>query len=242
MKKIILALALTLGTVSGVSSWASSAPKHRYHSTPVATEVADDKNSDKNDAKSAIEAYSDTTSLDSATDEDDTYASDADDDNGTNNLYSPKNYDSPFDYFGTIFGKAGLVLVVLFFVVIGLAFLFAPFIIIYLIIRYLNRRHQDRVKLAEMAMEKGINVPEETRPIDKQSDEYLQKRGLRNAFLGAGLWAMFSIWNAEFLAGLGALVMFYGLGQIVIGLLPAIKQRLGGKRDNDTTGYTGESI
>ena len=38
------------------------------------------------------------------------------------------------------------------------------------------------MKLAEMAMEKGINVPESYRPIDKQSDEYLVKRGLRNAF------------------------------------------------------------
>lgn len=85
------------------------------------------------------------------------------------------------------------------------------------------RRHNDRMKLAEMAMEKGINVPESDRPIDKQSDEYLVKRGLRNAFLGAGLCAMFAWWDADFLAGIGALVFFYGIGQTVIGSLPAIK-------------------
>lgn len=224
MKKIILALALTLGTVSGVSTWASSAPKHRYHSNPVATEVANDKDPHQDDSKSAIEAYSDTTSLDSAAD-DKAYASDDDDDNITDNLYSPKNYDSPFDYFGTIFGKAGLVLVILFFVVIGLAFLFAPFLIIYLIIRYLNRRHQDRIRLAEMAMEHGQQIPEAQPVVNQMSDDYLVKRGIRNAFLGLGLTVMFCFWGFDFLAGIGALVGFYGVGQIVIGYLPSLKKR-----------------
>ena len=48
-----------------------------------------------------------------------------------------------------------------------------------------------------------------------------------NFFLGAGLCAMFAWWGADFLAGIGALVFFYGLGQTLIGSLPAIKA--GGK-------------
>ena len=104
------------------------------------------------------------------------------------------------------------------------------------------RRHNDRMKLAEMAMEKGINVPESDRPIDKQSDEYLVKRGLRNAFLGAGLCAMFAWWDVDFLAGIGALVFFYGIGQTVIGSLPAIKDWWKNRHGNQGTGYNGTPV
>ena len=56
---------------------------------------------------------------------------------------------------------------IIFCIIFGLLFVFAPLIIVFLVIRYLIRRHNDRMKLAEMAMEKGINVPESDRPIDK---------------------------------------------------------------------------
>ncbi len=224
MKKSILALVLMMSFGVSSVSLASSAPKHRYH--PTTQQVDQDE---------TIEAYSDTTDVDTAVVDDEeentpTYHS----------KYSLRNYDDPFDFFGSVFGSGTLVFIV---ILTSLLFFFVPLVVIYLVIRYLMRRHNDRVRLAEMAMEKGINVPEGARPIDKQSDEYLQKRGLRNAFLGIGLWAMFSIWYADFLAGLGVLVMFYGLGQVVIGFLPAIKQwwnnRHGG---NAGTGYTGERI
>lgn len=114
------------------------------------------------------------------------------------------NYDDPFDFLGSVFGKGALIFFIILFSILGLLFIFAPLIAIFLIVRYLMRRHNDRIKLAEMAMEKGINVPESQRPIDKQSNEYLVKRGLRNAFLGAGLCAMFAFWGADFLAGIGA--------------------------------------
>ena len=91
-------------------------------------------------------------------------------------------------------------------------------------------------------MEKGINVPESDRPIDKQSDEYLVKRGLRNAFLGAGLCAMFAWWEADFLAGIGALVFFYGIGQTVIGSLPAIKDWWKNRHGDQGTGYNGTPV
>ena len=93
-----------------------------------------------------------------------------------------------------------------------------------------------------MAMEKGINVPESDRPIDKQSDEYLVKRGLRNAFLGAGLCAMFAWWDADFLAGIGALVFIYGIGQTVIGSLPAIKDWWKNRHGDQGTGYNGTPV
>lgn len=250
MKKAILALALVMSMGATQAAWASSAPKHRYHPSTQQVDKQESKDqqekpasvapqSDKTAGDEALEAYSDTTSTDTATDA----GYDEDNDSRTyRSKYSLSNYDDPFDFIGSVFGGGMLSAIIIFCVIFGLLFVFAPLIVVILIIRYLVRRHNDRVKLAEMAMEKGVNVPEADRPIDKQSDEYLQKRGLRNAFLGLGLFVMFTIWNAEFLAGLGALVMFYGVGQAVIGSLPAIKAWWSQRRGNQDTGFDGTAI
>ena len=250
MKKAILALALVMSMGATQVSWASSAPKHRYH--PTAQQVdqqdaqekaADGKTASAEQKASAqddgpLEAYSDTTSSDSAIND----ACDYDDAHAYHSKYSLGNYDDPFDFIGSVFGSGMLGVVVIFCVIFGLLFILAPLIVFILLIRYLVRRHNDRIKLAEMAMEKGINVPESDRPIDKQSDEYLVKRGLRNVFLGAGLCAMFSWWSVDFLAGIGALIGFYGLGQTLIGLLPAIKDWWNNRHGNQGTGYNGTPV
>ena len=250
MKKAILALALVMSMGATQVSWASSAPKHRYH--PTAQQVdqqdaqekaADGKTASAEQKASAqddgpLEAYSDTASSDSAIND----ACDNDDAHAYHSKYSLGNYDDPFDFIGSVFGSGMLGVVVIFCVIFGLLFILAPLIVFILLIRYLVRRHNDRIKLAEMAMEKGINVPESDRPIDKQSDEYLVKRGLRNVFLGAGLCAMFSWWSVDFLAGIGALIGFYGLGQTLIGLLPAIKDWWNNRHGNQGTGYNGTPV
>ena len=228
MKKVILAFALVISLSTVQVSWASSAPKHRYQ--PATQQVdakspaldSDKKKNHQAEDDEGIEAYSDTTSVDTTAEAD--YSSDEQDASNRGSEFSLSRYDDPFDFLGSVFGKGVLFFVMFLVFVVSLLFIFAPLIAIILIIRYLNRRHKERMKLMEMAIEKGVDVPETYRPIDKQSNEYLVKRGLRNAFLGAGIFAMFTIWNAEFLAGIGALVLFYGLGQAVIGSLPTIKQ------------------
>ena len=250
MKKAILALALVMSMGATQVSWASSAPKHRYY--PTAQQVdqqhpqektADGKTASAEQKASAqddgpLEAYSDTACADTAIND----ACDYDDTRAYHSKYSLENYDDPFDFIGSVFGSGMLGVVVIFCVIFGLLFILAPLIVFILLIRYLVRRHNDRIKLAEMAMEKGINVPENDRPIDKQSDEYLVKRGLRNVFLGAGLCAMFSWWSVDFLAGIGALIGFYGLGQTLIGLLPAIKDWWNNRHGNQGTGYNGTPV
>lgn len=256
MKHYLLALALVMSIGATNLAWATSAPKHRYHATQTEQVDQKEKASSENDKQKAVkeddasadnnddalEAYSDTTSNDADAAEN---SYDEDHDNGRNyhSQYSLGNYDDPFDFVGSVFGKGMLWFFIVLFTAICL-FLFAiPIIIVYMIVRYLIRRHNDRIKLAEMAMDKGINVPESDRPIDRQSNEYLVKRGLRNAFLGAGLFFMFTIWNAEFLAGLGALVFFYGIGQVVIGSLPVIKEWWNNRQGNGNgPGYTGTAI
>ena len=226
MKKLFLAfmLSLTLGVTQ--MSFAASAPKHRYTpKTQVDNKQAVSATEQQTTSASqdAVEAYSDTTSVDTTSSQ----VGEDDDDNQSrsHSIYSLENYDDPFDFLGSIFGKGTLFFVMFILLIVGLLIVFAPLIVIFIIVRYLYRRHNDRVKLMEMAMEKGINVPESERPIDKQSNEYLVKRGVKNAFLGAGLVAMFSFWHWEFMVGIGALVFMYGLGQVVIGYLPILKNK-----------------
>ena len=250
MKKAILALALVMSMGATQVSWASSAPKHRYHPTTQQVDqqnpqekAADGKTASADQKASAqddgpLEAYSDTACADTAIND----ACDYDDARAYHSKYSLENYDDPFDFIGSVFGSGMLGVVVIFCVIFGLLFILAPLIVFILLIRYLLRRHNDRIKLAEMAMEKGINVPENDRPIDKQSDEYLVKRGLRNVFLGAGLCTMFSLWDVDFLAGIGALIGFYGLGQTLIGSLPAIKDWWNNRHGNQGTGYNGTPV
>lgn len=235
MKKLFLAfmLSLTLG-VSQVAL-ASSAPKHRYTpKTQVDHQQAAPSQAQPATSQDAVEAYSDTTSVDTTAAQMD----DADDSrqSHSSSIYSLDNYNDPFDFLGTVFGKGILFLVIFLMLIIVLLFVFAPLIVIFIIFRYLYRRHQDRMKIMEMAMEKGVDVPESQRPIDKQSDEYLVKRGLRNAFLGAGLVAMFSFWDWGFMAGIGALVAIYGLGQLAMGYLPTLRNKRFDKNDDFTHG------
>ena len=253
MKKAILALALVMSMGATQVTWASSAPKHRYHPTTQQVDQQNQQNPQEKaaDGKTAsaeqkasaqddgpLEAYSDTACADTAIN----YDCDYDDTRAYHSKYSLENYDDPFDFIGSVFGSGMLGVVVIFCVIFGLLFILAPLIVFILLIRYLVLRHNDRIKLAEMAMEKGINVPESDRPIDKQSDEYLVKRGLRNVFLGAGLCAMFSWWDVDFLAGIGALIVFYGLGQTLIGSLPAIRDWWKNRHGNQGTGYNGTPV
>lgn len=99
-------------------------------------------------------------------------------------------------------------------------FLFAPFIILLLLIRYFIKKNNARVKLAEKAMETGQPIPDELRPIDRQSSPYLRQRGIRNIALGLGLLVMFSFWGSSTLQGVGALIAIYGFGQFYLSRTP----------------------
>ena len=76
------------------------------------------------------------------------------------------------------------------------------------------RRHKDRVRLAEMAMEKGEPFNDELKPLSKKSPEYMWRRGVRNTSIGAGLMIFFWFFGMQSLMGIGALVACIGLGQM----------------------------
>jgi hypothetical protein len=223
MKHYLIALALML-TLS--ASTMSAAPKHRHHQQTTAVVKADTAKSQ------GVVAYSDTTQSQPQEAQDTVVEEDAH--NSHNPSWNPSDYDDPFSYFGENFGRSvgGGILVAL---IIGVIFLFLllPLIVVILVLRYLIKRHNDRVTLAEKAMESGQPIPESMKPVDKQTDDYLWKKGIRNTAIGIGLVIMFSIWESTGLAGVGALVACYGIGQLVIAKTSPKNTDKDDKLDND---------
>ena len=180
-----------------------AAPRHNVRPQPAAV-VADSM------ANQGIEAYSDTTLSAEDSNAAGRYAYDDYD------LDELDDYDFLSHWSRTVGWGVGGVLIVIIAIFAILLFLLAPFIIVVLIIRYLYKRHKDRVYLMEKAMETGQEIPEQLRPEDHQTDEYLWKRGIRNTAIGLGLALMFGIWGAVVLSGVGVLVTCYGAGQMVM--------------------------
>lgn len=202
-KLLIFVLMMTLGTMV-----VNAQPKHRHHAVATQTAVAADTT-----AKDEIEAFSDTTSV-------------AEENSTVPRVYVDDDFDFVSDDFehipdwlvnflgGSVGVVGGIFLILMLIIAVFLAL--APFIAIVLIMRYLIRRHNDRVMLAQKAMETGQPIPEELVSTDKQSDEYLRRRGIRNIWIGIGMGMMFGIWGADMLTGVGVLVLCYGIGQVMI--------------------------
>lgn len=206
-KLLIFVLMMTLGTMV-----VNAQPKHRHHAVAAQAAVAADTT-----AKDEIEAFSDTTSVvaeeDYSAEEDmvsPPVSIDFDDFDDFNNMP-----DWLVNFLGGSVGVVGGIFLILM-LIIGVFLALAPFIAIVLIMRYLIRRHNDRVMLAQKAMETGQPIPEELVSTDKQSDEYLRRRGIRNIWIGIGMGMMFGIWGADMLTGVGVLVLCYGIGQVMI--------------------------
>lgn len=183
------------------------AQRHRH--TPRTTVVDDTK------ADNGIEAYSDTSSTAQPLDSTAYSTSDDADDINDSNRFDPSRFSDPFSWFAFL-GTSGFVgiLLTILLLGVGLLFLFMPLIIVLLIMRYMVRRHNDRVRLAEKAMEQGQPISEGEMPLNKKSPDYLWRRGVRNVSIGAGLALFFWFLGADPLVGIGLLVACLGLGQM----------------------------
>lgn len=215
---ITLLLVLTLGTIH-----VAQAQRHR-HTPRTETVSRKAKASDRSHKAAAekaqnggIEAFSDTTS--SADDTVDTAVVDTTYTSGYHVQEDDFN-ESPW-FVKAITGAMGAGAVVFAFLVVLLVFLslVSPFIIIILVLRYLIRRHNDNVRLAEKAMESGQAVPSGAKIAKHRtySNEDQWQRGIKTASIGLGLMALFWFIGAEQLVGVGVLILCMGAGQMLIG-------------------------
>lgn len=201
MKKTLFLMAMLLA-LSAAAPMASAAPQS--HRNRPHTQMVDKKDKDA-DEEEGIVAYSDTVTADTAS----AANGGATFDNGDS-----MSRDELLTFFNTMPGWIiKFVLIVCVFVPMLLCFL-APIIVVLLVIRYFMRRHKDRVRLAEMAMEKGEPFTDELKPLSKKSPEYMWRRGVRNTSIGAGLMIFFWFFGMQSLMGIGALVACIGLGQM----------------------------
>ncbi|MBQ9230475.1 MAG: hypothetical protein IJ190_04750 [Prevotella sp.] len=219
MKKgiFVLTLLLTLGMTVP-----TMAQKHRH--TPRGTELVDTTKQ-----SSAVDAFSDTTSVDSSTARSVTIDWDGDNDEDIDKAFDAM--EKVFDRFNNS-GFAWLVWVI---AVLAIIFVFllilSPFIFVLLLVYLTNRNRKQKVKMAQMAMQNGQPIPEQLleKPQEEVDDEY--QKGLRQCFVGVGLAIFLGYAAGEIGFGIGALVFFIGLGKVVAAKTAAKKNDLNDNND-----------
>lgn len=131
------------------------------------------------------------------------------------NRYNSARFTDPFSWIAFMCTSSFWgVLLTIFVMVLIFLFFAMPFILLIVIVRYLVRRHNDRVRLAEMAMKQGRPLDEIKMGMSRKSRSYMWRRGVRNLSLGVGLILFFWCLGAEPLVGIGGLVACMGAGQM----------------------------
>ena len=192
MKKYLFAIAMVLSLSMNADA---AAQKHRH--SPRTEQVDSTKNN-----RDAIEAFSDTTAV--AGDSIDAYSN-----SRHVSVYADDDVDGFMEQvFGSMDGKAftGIIIVL---GTLFILFVLFPIIIIIAVIYFINRNRKDRIKLAQMAMEKGQPIPDEQASWDRSD----YQTGLRQMFTGVGLAIFLGIVAGKVGFGIGALVFFIGLGK-----------------------------
>ena len=198
MKRFILTLTVMLACIA---MSVDAAPHHRNHLDNAVVAAT---------APTGIEAYSDTASWDAASAADSTYYASTpymDDD--------LDDFGSFVDFYKPLFGMGGIAIAVIVCLLV-LLFLAAPLIAVILIVRHLIKQRNDRIALAEKALEHGQPIPSQLCEQALDTNEALWRKGIRNVSIGVGMIVMFYIWSSSMLMGIGALVACYGVGQLVI--------------------------
>lgn len=200
MKKYLIALAMAASTLCGnaVSAQPSAVAQHVKVSVTQAGDTT------------GIEAYSDTTAADSDfVPQQATYSVNMDSDSFDSALRDM--IESSTDLFGV-------------FSILLLLFVLAPAVILGLLFYFIYKIRKQKVRLAEMAMEKGQPIPGGIVREGLEPAEQVWRNGIKNVSIGLGLCCLFGIMNYELCIGLAILLTFYGVGQMVIARTSASKK------------------
>ena len=197
-------------------SEANAGSKHRH--TPRSNKVVTVKDT----ASVGIEAYSDTTgvAVKTATDTVNIFNTSSSDEG------VPYHHSDPFDFISGMvkLGDSGVFVAILC-IMFALLFLLAPFIVVAILIYFLIKRHNDKVKLTEKSIETGTPLPSNGKLGGaKDADEILWRKGINNVAVGLGLALMFWLFDTEMLVGIGLLILCYGLGQMYMARSSANKK------------------
>ena len=195
MKKSLIAIAMVLTLSMNADA---AAQKHRH--TPRTEQVDSTQNKD------AIEAFSDTTTVDSA--KNDSYVTYR----HTRNISDEdaRAIKETFEGIGGILAPSMAIGIV----AIVVIFLLAPLLIIIALFYFVNRNRRERYKLAQMAIQNGQPIPDQI--LKENVDDWDRndyQAGVRQMFTGIGLAIFLGIVVGKTGIGIGALVFFIGLGK-----------------------------
>ena len=197
MKKYLIAIAMVLTLSLNADA---AAQKHRH--TPRTEQVDTTKNT-----RDAIEAFSDTTAV--AGDSIDAYAH-----RQHISISADEDVKGVFEDIFQNLDKTAIAGMFFAVIIIFIMFVLAPILIIIAVFYFINKNRKDRIKLAQMAMEKGQPIPDELLK-EKQDpmgkDEY--QTGIRQMFTGVGLAIFLGLVAGKIGFGIGALVFCIGLGK-----------------------------
>lgn len=198
MKQTLLTMALTLAL-----AWAADAAGAATPTTNDSVSIAA-IDSTVNDE---LEAFSDTTSNDSALASPwDAWPEEEEQEWESTDLHSvlrEVDTDSLHDIFFML--CALLVL-----------FVIAPVAIIGIILYFAYKSRKQRIRLAEMAMQNGQQIPTDVMGGPMPSTDAVHDKGIRQLFIGAGLAFLLWVILGRLGLAIGCLVMLMGCGNLVI--------------------------
>lgn len=192
MKRILVAITVGMFLTATIPSMA----QHHRH-TPATSITAKSHSNNKAIDTTAVVAFSDTT----------TNADDAD----TLDIENPLDDEmDEWNEISTIFKDTvmpiALVLII---------FCLMPLTVIGLLIYFIIKTRNQKLRIMELAMKSGQPIPDELIR-NKSTDKTLWNKGMLKIFIGVGIFMLGIFVSFRLIMGIGFLVMFYGAGQLVI--------------------------
>ena len=197
MKQYLIAIAMMLSLSLNADAVAQN---HRH--TPRTEQVDSTKNN-----PDAIEAFSDTTASDT------TYSGGYATRRSVNVTLSDEDFHGMMNEVFSNIGRNEIMGISIVLGTLFILFVLFPIIIIIAVVYFINRNRKERLKLAQMAMEKGQPIPEQLLKEEAREDSDDYQKGLRQMFTGVGLAIFLGIVAGTTGFGIGALVFFIGLGK-----------------------------
>ena len=194
MKQKLMTMALVLTLTCGTGAVGATTPKND------SVTVVDNNKPDE------IEVFSDTTSTDTAVVSPwDSWPDDQEnwETVSINSIFDGFNFESLSGMFFAL-----CVLLVL--------FVLAPVALIGIILYFAYKSRKQRVRLAEMAMQNGQQIPTDVMGGPVLTNDALWSKGIRQIFLGAGLAFLLWVFIGKLGLAIGCLVLLIGCGNLVI--------------------------
>ena len=126
--------------------------------------------------------------------------------------------DGPFTLMAYLTTKnPGGIIVAIFCVILCIVAVASPIVLVCFIFYFLFRRHNDRYRIMEQAVEKGVSLPKDLFRDTFESKERLFRKGVRTASIGLGVIVFSFFVHNHTLCGIGFMIAIYGAGQALIG-------------------------